>query len=103
MNNEPDPKLDALFAKARAHRMDTSKAEFAFETRLMAKIQDRTERPATSVWATLSWKMMPFFAVVVLALGFFQMQTATEADNAEQILSLNSADISDTAPTSTDL
>ena len=45
MNDNPDQKLDALFAAARATAPDTSRAEYGFETRLAAldklkRIQD---------------------------------------------------------------
>lgn len=83
----PDSELDALFAQARAQRPDTSAAEFAFETRLLARL--RSERDTSSIWATVSWRLAPFFAVCVVALTFWQAQVAAETDNAAAAVGLN--------------
>jgi len=65
MNPEPD--LDALFRAARADAPDTARLEFAFETRLLARL--REERGASIfAWA---WRLAPFFAVVALAVGWW--------------------------------
>ena len=40
MNNDPEEKLSALFAAARADERDTSRAEFGFETRLAARLRE---------------------------------------------------------------
>jgi hypothetical protein len=80
----PDPELDALFARARAHRPDTTRAEYAFETRLMARLREK--RPAASVWATVSWRFIPFFAACVVALTIWQTQVATQTEAAEQLV-----------------
>jgi hypothetical protein len=89
MNNESDPQLDALFARARAQRVDTSAAEYAFETRLMARL--RADRPASSVWAMVAWRMVPFFAVCALGMFLWQAEVATEASDAEQVAYLDSS------------
>ncbi len=65
----PDPELDALFALARQNPPDTSRAEYAFETRLMARLRDRRPADAGSVWARVAWRMLPIFAALVVALG----------------------------------
>ena len=83
----PDPELDALFALARDHRPDTSAAEFAFETRLMARLRARHE--TGSVWAIVSWRMIPFLAACVVALFFWQSEVSTEATDAVGIAGLN--------------
>ena len=86
--NEPEPhpdaKLDALFARARAHRPETAAAEYAFETRLLARL--RAERSTSSVWAMVSWRMVPFFAACVLALIIWQSRVVTETEAAEQLV-----------------
>jgi hypothetical protein len=79
MNNQnQDGQLDALFAMARAHRPDTSAAEFAFETRLMARLRARQE--TGSIWAVVSWRSIPFFAACVLALTLWHSQVVTETN-----------------------
>lgn len=82
--NDPDQdcQLDALFALARARRPDTSAAEFAFETRLLARL--RAQEETHSVWAMVSWRLIPFFAVCVVALTLWHSQVVTETSDAEQ-------------------
>jgi hypothetical protein len=81
MNNpDQDAQLDALFAAARARRPDTSAAEFAFETRLLARL--RAEPETSSIWAKVSWRLIPFFAVGVLALTLWNSEIATESNDA---------------------
>jgi hypothetical protein len=91
--NEPEMELNALFAQARAHRPDTSKAEYAFETRLLARL--RANRETSSIWAMVSWRLVPFFAVGVLALTLWQAETASEAADAASIAGLTNPVASD--------
>jgi len=71
MNDNFDQKLDALFTAARASAPDTSRAEFAFETRLAARL--RTENSASIfAWA---WRLCPFFAALALAVGWWSHTT----------------------------
>lgn len=71
MNDNFDQKLDALFAAARASVPDTSRAEFAFETRLAARL--RAENSASIfAWA---WRLCPFFAALALAVGWWTHTT----------------------------
>jgi hypothetical protein len=83
--NDPnqDGRLDALLALARANRLDTSAAEFAFETRLLARLLAREE--TGSIWAMVSWRLLPFFAVCVVALTIWHSQVVTETNEAEQM------------------
>jgi hypothetical protein len=76
MNTEHDRRLEALFAAARANPTDTGSAEFAFETRLLARIQ---EERSTSVfcWA---WKLAPYFAALALAAGWWLWNQSTESE-----------------------
>jgi hypothetical protein len=85
-DQEHDGQLDALFAQARAHRPDTSKAEYAFETRLLARL--RTERETSSVWAMVSWRLIPFFAACVVALTLWQAEVASDTTDAATIAGL---------------
>ena len=71
MNDNSDQKLDTLFAAARAAAPDTARAEFAFETRLAARL--RAENSGSFfAWA---WKLCPFFAAVALAVGWWSHTT----------------------------
>jgi hypothetical protein len=85
-NQEHDSQLDALFAQARAHRPDTSKAEYAFETRLLARL--RAKRETSSVWAMVSWRLIPFFAACVVALTLWQAEVASDTTDAASIAGL---------------
>jgi len=84
-----DPQLDALFALARAHRPDTSAVEFAFETRLMARL--REARSADSIWAMVTWRLAPFFAMCLVALTVWYEQTAAKTSEAEQVAYVENA------------
>ena len=59
-----DDELDQLLARARLMRPATERQEFAFETRLLARL--REDRDSLGWW---SWRMLPWFATLVLALG----------------------------------
>jgi len=82
-NSSSDPRLDALWAASRAHRPDTSRAEYAFETRLLARL--RATRSAPAGWSAVSWRLIPLFSVVVAALTLWQTWVADAAQNAQQI------------------
>jgi len=84
--NNPKPKtdadLDALFALARAERVNTSPMEYAFETRLLARL--RAEKEPSPIWAMVSWRMIPFFVACVLALAVWREQVISEtAEDAQ--------------------
>ena len=83
----PDAELDALFALAKTSRLDTSAIEFAFETRLLARL--RSERDAGSVWAKVSWRLIPFFAACVAALAIWQSEISSTTTDAAMIAGLN--------------
>jgi hypothetical protein len=78
----PDAELDALFARARAQRPDTSRAEYGFETRLLARL--RSERNSSSIWAMVSWRLIPFLGAGVVALLVWNAQLSAETDDAVQ-------------------
>ena len=59
-------RLDLLFAAVRADKPETSRAEYGFETRLMATLAARPSRPA--LWTRWTWQLAPFFAVITLSL-----------------------------------
>ena len=57
-----DNELDRLFAKARAaDSLDTSRIEYGFETRLLARTRAR------ATFAAWQWRLLPFFAVITIA------------------------------------
>ena len=61
----PDDSIDRLIRAAREDVQDTSRTEFAFETRVMARL--REERSSgIAAWA---WRLTPFFAALVVAAG----------------------------------
>ena len=62
-----DEQLDKLFQTARVVQPDTSRAEYGFETRLLARL--RANRTQSAQWQILAWKLIPVFACVVVALG----------------------------------
>ena len=64
-------KLEKLFQATRAAHPDTARVEFGFETRLLARLR---REPAP--WFIFAWKLLPFFAVVVLVLGAWNYVSA---------------------------
>ena len=68
MNDEP---LDKLFQAGRAAKPDTSGVEFGFETRLIGRIRAEARQPMP--WFVFTWKLIPYFAAIVLALGAWNL------------------------------
>ncbi len=87
-----DDQLNKLFAAARGAKPDTSRAEYGFETRLMAKL--RAEREQVLPWYAFAWKLVPAFAAIVVALGVWtytspgisDLQGAIAGDHEENAL-----------------
>jgi hypothetical protein len=71
MKDYKERRLDSLFAAARSVRPDTSAAEEFFETRLMARIQEKREQGQP--WFSWGWRLAPVFIAVVLVLGVFSI------------------------------
>ena len=88
----PDPVLDPLFAQARAQRPETSQAGYAFETRLLARLRARREGAPVGI---LAWRLLPFFAVIVLLLGLGQVESSRASQEAEQAAALRNPDAVD--------
>jgi hypothetical protein len=82
----PDTELDALFARARAQRPDTSAAEYAFETRLLARLREQRRPEPESIWASVSWRLAPVFAALVIGLGVWHSEIVKETQSAEQLV-----------------
>ncbi len=89
---QPDPLLDPLFARARTERSDTSRAEYAFETRLLARLPKNEARSGVGA---LAWRLLPFFALVVFGLGVVQFETGRDSQDAEQAASLQNPETVD--------
>lgn len=67
--------IDKLFVSARAAKTDASRAEFGFETRLLARI--RAEKQAPAPWFAWAWRLAPVFAVIVVALSVWNFASPT--------------------------
>ena len=67
MKDNTDSSLDALFRAVRTAVPDTARAEFGFETRLLARLR---EDRGTGLFAW-AWKLAPFFAAIALAAGWW--------------------------------
>ena len=68
-----DEELNRLFQAARQHTPDTARAEYAFETRLLARLRAERARPAAWPWAAVAARLLPVFAAIVLALGAWNL------------------------------
>ncbi|HTS19062.1 MAG TPA: hypothetical protein VMP11_15920 [Verrucomicrobiae bacterium] len=71
-----DEQLNELFRTARASHPDTSRAEYGFETRLLAVIRGNRKQPMPL--AALAWRLMPVFAVIVLVTGVWSYNIQSE-------------------------
>jgi hypothetical protein len=76
-----DEQLNQLFHATRRSRPNTSRAEYGFETRLLAALREDREQPTP--WSVLVWRLMPVFAAIVVVTGVWsysvQSETGTEA------------------------
>jgi hypothetical protein len=86
----PPPSLESLFALARTHRPDTSRAEYGFETRLMARLRAGRDHGALwSLTARVSWRVIPFLAACVVALTLWQAETNADVSDATDIAGIS--------------
>ena len=82
MKPDADRQLDALFHSARTAETDTSRVEFGFETRLMARL--REERSSSiAAWA---WKLAPFCAALAIAAGVWSRTTSAQIDADAKVI-----------------
>jgi|SRR4029453_15144275 hypothetical protein len=78
----PDETIDRLLRAARDGAPDTARLEFAFETRLLARL--REERSASIfAWA---WRLAPFFGAVVLAVGLWNRASAAQLNATANLM-----------------
>lgn len=76
MSPNPDVMVERLLQAGRTARMPTDAAEFAFETRLMARLRaERSEEAAQG--ALIRW-FVSSCATIVLVLGAWQVASPTE-------------------------
>ena len=71
-----DEQLNQLFRSARPTRPDTSRAEYGFETRLLATLREKRKQPMSL--ATLAWRLMPVFAAIVLVTGVWSYSVESD-------------------------
>jgi hypothetical protein len=76
MNDNRDPQLDALFRAARIDAPETARAEYGFETRLLARLR---EERGTSIF-TWAWRLCPFFAVLAISAAFWTRTTTARVE-----------------------
>jgi len=88
-------KMDELFKLARTVEPNISRSEMGLETRVLARL--RTERESLAVWFTWTWRLVPIFAVLVMALGGWYYSASPNVDmrtaitsNYEQTMYLSS-------------
>lgn len=73
----PDQKLDALLRAAREGAPDTAGAEFAFETRLLARVREEQ----SSSWFVIAVRLSPVLAALVIAAAAWcHTSTSIEPD-----------------------
>ncbi len=95
-----DVELDRLLGQARAQRVDTSAVEYGFETRLIARLKEKRE--PSSVWAMISWRMAPIFAVGMMALAIWQMETGVDTSDTTTLASFDNPEAADLWSDTTD-
>jgi hypothetical protein len=84
MNDNSDDRLDALFTAARQDSADTSRAEWGFETRVMARLREESNPFASVVsWA---WKLCPFFAALAVATALWSRTESARVETEEYLL-----------------
>jgi len=67
MKDKHDELLDKLFLAVRSRKPDTAAIEAHFETRLLARIEER--RTSQALWPVWTWRLIPWFATVVIIVG----------------------------------
>jgi len=67
MKDERDEILDQLFSTVRTIRLDTDAVGEHFETRLMARLQERRE--SWALWSAWAWRLVPWFSIFVIIVA----------------------------------
>lgn len=76
MTPDPDVLVERLLRAGRSARTPTDAAEFAFETRLMARI--RSERTGEAAQGLLIWRFVSSCAALVLLLGVWHVASPVD-------------------------
>jgi hypothetical protein len=84
----PDEQLDALLRAARDDAPDTARADYAFETRLAARL--RAERNES--WFAWAWRLSPFFAALAVATAVWCHATLELAPDPGYVLDVRHDD-----------
>ena len=84
MNDDSDQCLNALFAAARREPVETSRLEFGFETRVMARLREEAN-PFAAIMS-LAWKLCPFFAALALAASLWSRTPDVRAEADAHLL-----------------
>ena len=84
MNDNADHRLDALFAAARQEPRDTGRAEWGFETRLMARVREEGSPFAPII--TWAWRLCPFFAALAVATVLWSRTASARVETEEYLL-----------------
>jgi hypothetical protein len=71
MKDEYDEQLDDLFQRIRMLRPDIAAVEHHFETRLLARLEERQSGQA--LWSFWTWRLVPLFSVIVIIVGIGSM------------------------------
>lgn len=77
-----DARLDALFRAAREDVPDTTRVEYAFETRLLSRLREERGTGLFS-WA---WRLTPFFAAIVIALGIWNRASTSHLESTASLV-----------------
>ena len=93
-HDAPDAFLDDFLAAARADRPDTSRAEYGFETRLMARIAAPESAPG-SWWIAWTWRLAPVFAIITLSLSVWTHLSPTAGSADDRMMTEWSASADD--------
>lgn len=67
MKDERDESLDKLLQMVRTMKPDTVAVEEYFETRLLARIEEK--RSSQAAWSIWSWRLVPLFMLIVIIVG----------------------------------
>jgi hypothetical protein len=91
MKTEGKDRLDMLFAAARLAEPEASpevaRAEMGFETRLLARIRaDRAQPPWYAPLYAMSWRLVPLFMAVVVALGSWYYMAPDQSSDMRTVL-----------------
>lgn len=76
MKSDPDILVERLLRAGRSARTPTDTTEFAFETRLMARI--RSERSGEAAQGLLIWRFVSSCAALVLILGAWHVASPVD-------------------------